>query len=45
MYFFLNGVVKIEDLAIGVDQRVNGQRMKQLLELPGEEDVKHLMLH
>ena len=41
----LYGVVLMEDLTSEAKQRVDGQRLKQFLERPTEEDVDCLMLH
>jgi len=41
---FSYGLVEIQDPTTGAKQKVNGQRLKQFLELHTEEDVECLML-
>ena len=42
---FLDSAVEIQDLESGAKFKVNGQRHKQFLELPGKEDVECLILY
>ena len=43
-HVFSCGAIEIHELAIGAKQKVNYQRLKQLLEFPVEENVECLML-
>jgi len=43
-YVFPYGVVEITDPDTRVNFKVNGQRLKQFLELPGSKDVECLIL-
>ena len=42
---FPYGAVEIKDPKSGAKFKVNGQRLKQFLKLPNEEDVECLILH
>jgi len=42
---FPYGVVEIQDPDSGAAFKVNGERLKQFLELPSKEDVECLILH
>ena len=44
-HVFPYGAIKIQDPQSGATFKVNGQLLEQFLELPGEEDVKCLILH
>ena len=44
-HVFPYGAVGIQDPQSGVTFKVNGQCLKQILELPGQEDVKCLILN
>ena len=44
-HVFPYGAVEIQDPQSGATSKVNGQCLKQFLELPGQEDVKCLILH
>ena len=45
LHVFPYGAVEISDPDSGATFKVNGQRLKQFLELPSKEDVEYLMLH
>ena len=44
-HIFPDGAVEIQDPQSGVTFKVNGQHLKQFLELPSQEDVECLILH
>jgi len=44
-HVFSYGTVEIQDSVSGAKQKVNGQRLKQFLEFPIEEDVECLILY
>ena len=44
-YVFLYGTVEIQDPESGITFKVNGQHLKQFLELLSKEDVKCMTLH